>query len=358
MTFGLYSPLPPARTGVADYSARLLAALRERGQIEANPPRADIGLYHLGNNQLHAEIYRRSLEQPGVVVLHDAVLHHFLLGFMTREQYIAEFAWNYGEWARDLAAELWQGRGRSAGDRRYFEYPMLRRVTETSRAVIVHNFGAAAMVRAHAPEARIHVIPHLLEESGPAPEADVQEFRSSLGIEPGEVLCGVFGYLRESKRIASVTDACGAAGLRLLVAGECHSDLQRALGDRLARPSVVRLGYAKYSDFQLQLHAADICINLRYPSAGETSGITIRAMGAGRPVIMTASAENAGYPEDCCVQIESGPGEVDHLTTVLRWLSEFPAMRREIGRRGGEYVRREHGEARVSELYWGVLRSL
>jgi hypothetical protein len=72
--------MPPARTGVADYSAALVAALRKIGDVSINDPDADISLYHLGNNQLHRPIYERALAHPGVVVLHDAVLHHFFWG--------------------------------------------------------------------------------------------------------------------------------------------------------------------------------------------------------------------------------------------------------------------------------------
>jgi len=102
---GFYSPLPPARTGVADYAAALLAELRRHGRVEVAPRRCDVALYHLGNNALHADIYRRALERPGVVVLHDAVLHHFLLGQLDESAYIEEFVHNYGEWHRALAAD-------------------------------------------------------------------------------------------------------------------------------------------------------------------------------------------------------------------------------------------------------------
>ena len=61
VTVGFFSPLPPARTGVADYSAALLAELRRHGRVEVAPARCDVALYHLGNNGLHAEIYRRAI---------------------------------------------------------------------------------------------------------------------------------------------------------------------------------------------------------------------------------------------------------------------------------------------------------
>src|SRR5579871_4380632 len=146
MTVGFYSPLPPARTGVADYAAALLDKLREHGRVEIAPDRCDVPLYHLGNNALHAAIYRRAIQRPGVVVLHDAVLHHFLLGQLDENRYVEEFAYNYGEWQRGLARELWRGRGGSSGDSRYFEWPMLRRAVEPARAVVVHNAAARRAV--------------------------------------------------------------------------------------------------------------------------------------------------------------------------------------------------------------------
>ena len=96
MTAGFFSPLPPARTGVADYAGALLAELRRHGRVEVAPARSDAALYHLGNNGLHAEVYRRAMERPGVVVLHDAVLNHFYLGQLNEAQYVDEFVYNYG----------------------------------------------------------------------------------------------------------------------------------------------------------------------------------------------------------------------------------------------------------------------
>jgi hypothetical protein len=86
-----------------------------------------------------------------VVVLHDAVLQHFLLGHLSETEYVDEFAYNYGEWNCGLGSELWRGRAGSAADERYFRYPMLRRVAERARAVVVHNPAAARIVKEHPP---------------------------------------------------------------------------------------------------------------------------------------------------------------------------------------------------------------
>src|SRR5207249_322024 len=135
----------PAHTGVADYAVSLLGALRRLGTVDVMPSRADVWLYHLGNNQFHGEIYRRALARPGVVVLHDALLQHLFLGSYDEPEYMEEFVYNYGEWHRDLARQLWRGRASSGSNHRYYGYPMLRRIAEVSRAIVVHNPAAARM---------------------------------------------------------------------------------------------------------------------------------------------------------------------------------------------------------------------
>ena len=349
--------MPPARSGVADYGENLLKVLRRRGSVELNPGRASVNLYHLGNNQLHAAIYRKAITDPGVVVLHDAVLHHFALGYFEQNEYAEEFVYNYGEWNRALAVDFWARRAASAADERYFEYPMLRRIAERSTALIVHNPAAAAMVRAHAPGARVVEIPHLVLDEGAPSAACVLEIRQRLGVAPLEPLCGVFGYLRESKRIRTVIDACGAAGVKVLIAGNCPADLSRSLQPHLAKPFVVRTGHAESREFELLLHAADFCANLRYPAAGETSGIAIRSMSAGKPVLMTASTENSRFPQDACIRIESGLAEREHLTAALSWLKQYRSDGREIGLRASAWVRSQHHPERVADLYWNVLRA-
>src|SRR5580698_6766934 len=213
-TLGFFAPLPPAPTGVADYAAALLTEMRKTGAVEVGARRAELGLYHVGNNALHREIYTRAVERPGVVVLHDAVLQHFLLGSLNEREYCEEFVYNYGEWMRPLAGELWRNRARSAADARYFEYPMLKRIVAGAHAVIVHNPAAGRAVRRHAPDARVVEIPHLFVPPGLPDAADRVRFRERLELTPRTCLVSVFGHLRESKRLLILLRAIQRAWLR------------------------------------------------------------------------------------------------------------------------------------------------
>jgi glycosyltransferase involved in cell wall biosynthesis len=344
VTVGYYAPLPPARTGVAHYAAALLETLRKHVSITVNRP-GDINLYHIGNNSLHGEIYRRALEIPGVVILHDAVLHHLLLGMLSEEEYVAEFVYNYGAWWADAARKLWRERARSAADPRYFQRPLLKRIAGRSRAVIVHNPGAAEMVRRHAPETPVYEVPHLYQPKPAPPWSEIYEFRSRFGIAPGAFLFGVFGHLRESKRLWPVFEALKPVrGAELLLAGDfASSDLKHAVEIELqSRSSVHWTRYLSEAEFELCAHAVEACINLKHPAAGETSGIAIRLMGAGKPVLLTACVENSRFPDDACIRVDSGPAEASMLAEFMTWLAANPVRAREIGRRAREYVLANH----------------
>ncbi len=361
MTVGYFAPLPPAKTGVADYAEALLDALRQHGEVKVDANNADFSLYHIGNNQLHAAIYDRALAHPGVVVLHDAVLQHFFLGRLTRQQYIDEFIFNYGEWTRSLAEDLWKHRARSAADPRYFAWPMLKRIATTARAVIVHNPAAAAIVRNHAPSARIVEIPHLFVPPQTPALVDTLRFRNHLGLAARTLLIGVFGHQRESKRLPVVLRALesvwtSGADVRILVAGSfASSDLERSLTERLTDPRILRVGYLDEQDFWSYAAAVDLCVNLRYPTAAETSGIAIRMMGIGKPVVFSSGEEIPHFPDNACLRVETGPAEEELLASYVTWLASDREAAAQIGRNAAAHILAHHSVDSIAAQYWEVL---
>ena len=350
-----HAPPLGSRSGVADYADTLRHALQPYGT-------PDIPLYHLGNNGLHADIYRKALEAPGVIVLHDAVLHHFLLGHLSRDRYIEEFVYNYGEWRRNLAESLWAERGSSGIDPRYFEFPLLRRIVERSRAVIVHNAGAASIVRADAPPTvPVHIIPHFFQPNPPPEPADSVRFRQDTGIGQGRTLFGIFGYLRETKRLLPCIDAfrrlhAVRPNTALLLAGDVvSSDLRRLLETEAAHPAIYRLPHLSEGDMPLAGAAIDCCLNLRYPAAGETSGIAMRMMGLGKPVIVTSAAETSAFPPGACLRVAPGIAEPAELFDYMVMVTEFPQVAKEIGTEARKHVLSQHSLEAIALHYWQVL---
>jgi len=118
---------------------------------------------------------------------------------------------------------------------------------------------------------------------------------------------------------------------------------------------VVRLGHLPEREFWRVASATDACINLRYPSAAETSAIAIRCMGLGKPVVVSSGEETAGYPAGACLRVDPGPAEEEMLAKYMLSLRHLPGFGAEIGRRAADHIRQWHSVERVARLYWDIL---
>jgi len=310
---------------------------------------------------LHHAIYARAIETPGIVVLHDAVLQHFYLGSLDESRYIEEYVYNYGEWERSVAVDLYRQRASSGMDLRYFDRPMLKRAALRSLAVVVHNPAAAQAVREHAPQARVIEIPHFFD-CPQFPDAQSRSrLRSVWNLTERDFVFGVFGYLRESKRLLPILESFAELhrdhpGTRLLIAGSFASpDLERAAAPYLALPGVIRLGHLGDQEFWRVANAVDACLNLRYPAAAETSGIGVRLMGLGKPVFFTAGREIEAIPTGACIRVAPGPAECAELLHLMRFVVQLPELAQAIGVRAASHVRSRHALEGIAEQYWDSL---
>jgi glycosyltransferase involved in cell wall biosynthesis len=174
----------------------------------------------------------------------------------------------------------------------------------------------------------------------------------------------VFGHLRESKRIMALLAAFAQLRLvledvSLLVAGDFVSeDLERAAAPLLATPGVIRLPYCSERDFWINAHSVDACINLRYPSAGETSGITVRLMGIGKPVIVSTGEETSGIPETACLRVDPGSAEKEILLASMLLLSGGGELPRRMGRSAKTHVHAHHAADHVARRIIALLDQL
>ena len=128
MKIAFFSPLPPAKSGIADYSAVLLdhlKALRRSGGVlvAAGAVRCgsdfDALVYQLGNNPHHSFVYEMAMEHPGIIVLHEANLHHLIADLTIRrgdwDAYLREVEINGGAEAQSLRGTLRAHAGARAG---------------------------------------------------------------------------------------------------------------------------------------------------------------------------------------------------------------------------------------------------
>ncbi len=132
-------------------------------------------------------------------------------------------------------------------------------------------------------------------------------------------------------------------------------DYEASLEALIDSNDVIRLPYVNSERFSELAAATDVCVNLRRPSAAETSGIAMKLLAAGKPVVVTDSLENANFPDSTVVKIDAGEAEVEMLAEVLDLLAARPELREAIGQAARDYVAERHSLERVIELYRDAL---
>jgi glycosyltransferase involved in cell wall biosynthesis len=365
MRVAYFSPLPPERTGVADYSALLLPALEQRVQVtvvrrgrKRVPRGADLALYHVGNNpDAHAWIVDALRRTPGVVVLHDFVLHHLVAGLTVGRRdghaYLDAMEGEHGVVGRLLAHGVLDKRIPPLWESRPADFPLAGFVFEHATGLIVHSLTVRDLVRAAGYEGPIWVVPHpAWPLPGIAPER----------VAAGPVL-GCFGEVNASKRIPELLRAFARVRGRhpeatLLLVGPTSPgfDLDRRLQRLgLAEQGLVREGWVDERRLWALMAGVDACVNLRHPTMGETSGSVIRSLSLGKPLLVSDVGWFAELPGTVALKVPAGESEVELLEAGIELLATRREVREQMGAAAAELARREHDLERVADLYVAAL---
>ena len=308
----MFTPLPPARSGTADYAASLIGELRRIVKLEVfssvpagfSARRYDAVVYQIANNPWHADIYRLALEQPGIITLHDANLHDLVRGITldrgNEPAYLREVM--YEIFGQDTPEREREQRSHYAAPQPR-TFTVLRRVLKASRACIVHSRYAEREVRLKSFAGPTAVIPH----GAVARDLAADECRKTLQLPAEGPVIGLFGYQRPNKRAIACLRAFAHFSRAvpravLVIAGEPHPEVQmEPLMRELNIQGKVRFTgfHDKLESFDACMAACDVVLNLRHPTFGETSGTMMRAFGLGRTVVVSDAAHAASCRMTC-----------------------------------------------------------
>jgi glycosyltransferase involved in cell wall biosynthesis len=393
-----FSPLPPAPSGIASYSADVLPLVdtpasgcaidrfvdRPIGslngaRVAATPgvfdahdfvwkqQRApyDLAVYQLGNAPWHDYMWAYLVRYPGLVVLHDTRLHHararHLLSRRRFDDYRREFRDNHPDPPAGVEEYAVEGLSGSI----YYFWPMLRVVLRTARLVAVHNARIAGDLREQYPGIRVDTIRMGVPDGRlqPGAEADARaRLRRDLRIPDQAIVFMAFGRVTAEKRIEPILRGLAALGAggsnaHLVLVGEADGfpSLTSLVAEHRLGERVHVTGHVAEDRVAGHLAAADICLCLRWPTAGETSASWLRALAAGRPTVITALAHLADVPtldatsghpshpsrDPVAISVDLLDEDAGLVAAMLR-LAQDEELRGHLGRAGHAYWSQEH----------------
>jgi glycosyltransferase involved in cell wall biosynthesis len=306
----------------------------------------DLVVYCMGNHLWnHKSIADAQQRVPGIVILHDLVLHHFFVDHCFhseggKQRYLREIGRLYGAEERERARV---GLESAPADRWQPVHPELTPMFELFIA------GATGVVT-HSEYARDRVREKFLGPVAAIPLPVVpraHRLQSAELQDDGKVVVSTIGQINPNKQIADVIEALGrdpslAARVRYLVVGPCPDAHRRELEALVVEhglEDVVELrGRVDEEELDAVLAASDVCVNLRRPCIEAASASLGEEMWYGKPTIVADAGCYSELPDDAVVKIDPDD-PVGATGLALRMLVDDVSRRRAVGERAAAYAR-------------------
>jgi hypothetical protein len=103
---------------------------------------------------------------------------------------------------------------------------------------------------------------------------------------------------------------------------------------------------------------SDICVNLRYPTTGETSASVCKVLGGGKACIVSDVGWFSELPDDCVAKVDLDESEEDLLVAYLDRLTADEALRTTMGANAQRYIRENHSVQTAADQYVEFLREV
>lgn len=385
MKINWFSPLPPAKTGIACMTDSLVPAFRKHAEVTLwtdqaqwdkrlareievrrfepqYPPawdlnKADLNFYNIGNNlTFHQGIWQLSRRHAGIVVLHDFCLQDFFANLCLGQradpdEYCRLMECVYGEEGYRVAQQLCRDGLRVEAVREVSRvFPLTPLALENALGAIVHNSDEPLVVPGQPsfPIVRLPLPASSRRELQPAPVLKRGARR------PYRLI--VFGFLGMNRRLGPLLEAWAgieeksAFRLRICGALEQSPPMARFVQEELSASRICErglgglvkiAGYLSDKALRAELAQADLAINLRYPTMGEASLSQLEIWEYALPSLVTQVGWYASLPPETVAFVRP-EHETEDIREHLRAFLQNPERFREMGRQGWLTLKRDH----------------
>lgn len=377
-----FTPLPPQQSGISDYSLDILWAISryfdvdvfidEGYEIACDLPacvhvfphtayESMAGRYYrtvfqMGNSEYHFYMWPYVRKHGGVLVLHDFNMHTCVRYkiFQTYREILRE---DFDEAKTEAFLGTLQG-----DTQKLFELEINGFLTKYADSIIVHSAEAKSKLLKRNIGLRVHQIYHYAKiEALPDP----LEAKKALGIPENTLLLAAFGHVSGTKRELQILQAFARlarsnAKAQLVFVGKLSPALEKSFWNRVKDLGIqdrVRVtGYTEIDTFLRYIDATDICLNLRHPYVGETSGSLMRILAKGKCVIVNNIGSFGEIPDDCCVKLPRADWmapdeEIQRIYEALKELAADREYRKTLQKNARHFAEENLALDKIAEKY-------
>ena len=389
LRLAMFSPVAPVPSGIAAYLADLLPLLPEAWHIDvftdvdvapdpvglgrATGPAPcfphtefrsrnsvepyDLTVYQVGNSSARTYMLEYVTEHPGLLVLHDGIVHPARIDAATAAAAIPQYRDIVGRCRADVGRVVGHlVAGGLGGPAVYSTFPMCEDLVDASLATGMHGESSCGWLRALVPSARVVSLAHW--RSVDVDNERCAAWRERLG-DADDVIVGSFGNIGPQRRMErafrALADIDSGRPWRLAVVGSVDEQLG-------LEPLSEELGIAERilwhpdlddTDFVAVMGAVDVAINLRYPPARASSGVLHQLLQLGVPTLISDVVHWRDYPEDAVARIPPGPDEAEDAAlraSLARWIVN-PEARGAAAAAARHWAARHISPQRMRETY-------
>jgi glycosyltransferase involved in cell wall biosynthesis len=387
------SPLPPEQTGIANYNSKLLPLLTPLYEVTAVVQQAQICnsissstgiseilsadnfrqvahrfdrlVYHIGNSLFHAWQFDLLKQHPGLVVLHD----YFLFDAIWWQE-------NTGIFPFGIKRSLYENHGfpalieakSSELSRGPDHFPVNGAIVNEAAGLVLHSRHARALHKhwyPDYPDQFVNVLP--LYRDIPKINPDKAGIRSQLGLNQDTVIIASFGGISAKKgtdllvRSFLSTRFTDAPDVKLVLIGAVNTgsfgkQLKKYIQTHPEGSRILITGYTEKNRYECWLQTADMAVQLRKDTRGESSGTLFDVMAHGICAVVNAHGSNAEVPPECVWQLPESPS-LDTLSTALKTLANDPQKRAILGSKAREWVTQTLNAGNITRRYYEAIEN-
>lgn len=390
----MFSPLPPSKTGIADYMVEVGMELEKELKVtyvisdDAPPVEYDVKsglvirysdfkkalhlselprIYQMGNNVQHEYILNELLLVPGVVVLHDYSLHHLFAELTLARgkdtEYKELMTYNYGDYGERVATGRLNG---EFNEILQFVLPLNQTVIDSAVGIIVHSHESYFRASKVTEQENVYKIsfPYNHEQDAFL-MGSVEMARKQLDIDESTIIFASFGFVTPPKQIEFVLRALSEIrhnipNFKYYIVGEVSEavPIKQLLTQYDLKENVVVLGYVDFEKLHLYMEASDIVVSLRFPSAGETSAALYRAMGIGKCCLAFDYSSYSDLPDNTLIKIKLNTFDISDLVKTLKHYAHHMDEVAEIAENAKQYIYGNHSVSICAQQYLSIVNKL